>query len=344
VEYNQLDPLLKETPAGGDVADASGFSPWPGNINVLLFKIPEYAARLEETGGIVPEFVNPKWADASKTKFKSPTRLECMMQDFPRLCGPDDQVGMTQLDRWISKTAVKNNLEDARNKNPPECALTAEADVYECNAQLLRIAANADIEEPDDVTFLGITAKLGARVVLMPSFGISLEEIKSRLRGDIKISKRSALILDGNITIDGLQLDGALTVTGNGAVQGLSVQNQAAAIVPIPEEELASHPPSWQIRGYGLTDGDMEFVTLPLEQESTSVAQAWPQPIMQQAPASVGAPFTFYVKNPDGSLSLHHGLPPAGYVDVTNSGAAAPVTATKVKKSSSTKVKRRACC
>jgi UDP-sugar pyrophosphorylase len=28
----------------------------------------------------VPEFVNPKYADAAKTKFKSPTRLECMMQ------------------------------------------------------------------------------------------------------------------------------------------------------------------------------------------------------------------------------------------------------------------------
>ena len=30
VEYNQLDPLLKETPAGGDKPDASGFSPFPG--------------------------------------------------------------------------------------------------------------------------------------------------------------------------------------------------------------------------------------------------------------------------------------------------------------------------
>lgn len=28
----------------------------------------------------MPEFVNPKYADASKNSFKSPTRLECMMQ------------------------------------------------------------------------------------------------------------------------------------------------------------------------------------------------------------------------------------------------------------------------
>ena len=35
-----------------------------GNINVLVFRVPEMAERLDSTGGIVPEFVNPKWADA----------------------------------------------------------------------------------------------------------------------------------------------------------------------------------------------------------------------------------------------------------------------------------------
>jgi len=28
----------------------------------------------------MPEFVNPKYTDGTRTKFKSPTRLECMMQ------------------------------------------------------------------------------------------------------------------------------------------------------------------------------------------------------------------------------------------------------------------------
>merc|ERR1712048_936901 len=110
VEYNQLDPLLKATPVGGDKADASGFSPYPGNINILVFGIPEMTRCLEQTRGIVPEFVNPKWADAERTKFKSPTRLECMMQDFPRLCSPEDKVGFTMLDRNMCFTCVKNNL------------------------------------------------------------------------------------------------------------------------------------------------------------------------------------------------------------------------------------------
>jgi UDP-sugar pyrophosphorylase len=39
-----------------------------------------YVHQLQRTGGIISEFVNPKYKDASKTSFKSSTRLECMMQ------------------------------------------------------------------------------------------------------------------------------------------------------------------------------------------------------------------------------------------------------------------------
>jgi UDP-sugar pyrophosphorylase len=81
VEYNQLEPMLKSSGyPEGDVNGADGFSPFPGNINQLIFAIPAYVDVLKRTGGLVPEFVNPKYADASKTRFKKPTRLECMMQ------------------------------------------------------------------------------------------------------------------------------------------------------------------------------------------------------------------------------------------------------------------------
>jgi UDP-sugar pyrophosphorylase len=82
VEYNQLDPLLRS--AGypdGDVNDpATGLSPYPGNINQLIFKLEPYVQVLERTEGAMPEFVNPKYKDDTKTVFKKPTRLECMMQ------------------------------------------------------------------------------------------------------------------------------------------------------------------------------------------------------------------------------------------------------------------------
>ena len=82
VEYNQLDPLLRTSGhEDGDVNDElTGFSPYPGNINQLLFNLDSYVEVLERTKGVMTEFVNPKYKDAEKTIFKKPTRLECMMQ------------------------------------------------------------------------------------------------------------------------------------------------------------------------------------------------------------------------------------------------------------------------
>ena len=55
----------------------------------------------------------------------------------------EDKVGFTQLDRVMCFTCVKNNLADAVKKNPPDCALSAEADIYACNARLLSLAGDA---------------------------------------------------------------------------------------------------------------------------------------------------------------------------------------------------------
>jgi len=78
VEYNQLDPLLRATTSpDGDVNDATtGLSPFPGNINQLVFALEPYCQTLQETQGVLAEFVNPKYADSGKDKFKKPTRLE----------------------------------------------------------------------------------------------------------------------------------------------------------------------------------------------------------------------------------------------------------------------------
>jgi UDP-sugar pyrophosphorylase len=59
--------------------------------------LPTYTQTLQSTGGRVNEFVNPKYVDESKTAFKSPTRLECMMQDFPLLLPKAAKVGFTTL-------------------------------------------------------------------------------------------------------------------------------------------------------------------------------------------------------------------------------------------------------
>lgn len=44
VEYNQLDPLLRSTtyPEGDQNDPATGFSPFPGNANNLVFNLVTY--------------------------------------------------------------------------------------------------------------------------------------------------------------------------------------------------------------------------------------------------------------------------------------------------------------
>lgn len=70
-----------------------------GNINQLILKVSSYAQSLKETQGIIAEFVNPKYKDASKTAFKSSTRLECMMQDYPKALPSSAAVGFTLVNQ-----------------------------------------------------------------------------------------------------------------------------------------------------------------------------------------------------------------------------------------------------
>ena len=221
VEYNQLDSLLRATVnPDGDTADpATGFSPYPGNINVLVFKAESYLTTLERTHGGIPEFVNPKYADASKTKFKKPTRLECMMQDYPKLLDSSAKVGFTQLERWLSFSAVKNSLDEAAKKFKEtgfaESASSGEFDMYFINRKLLALGKSVEFVGPVvDSVVAGLPVAGGAKVVLTPSFGVTQKEIASKLsQAAIRITPRSTLVLDGeDIEVRSLDLDGALIV------------------------------------------------------------------------------------------------------------------------------------
>lgn len=61
--------------------------------------------------------------------------------------------------------------------------------------------------------YAGIPVETGAHIVLNPAFGITMADIQQKIKGNIKISSRSTLHLQGkNIFIDGLELDGTLIV------------------------------------------------------------------------------------------------------------------------------------
>lgn len=220
VEYNQLDPLLKETgkPEGDENDPATGLSPYPGNINQLLFKIEPYITNLNKTSGMMAEFVNPKYADAEKTKFKKPTRLECMMQDYPKVLGKGAKVGFTTAEAWMSYSPAKNAASDAagliRNGVPAGSASQAEADQYFYAAELLR-QLGAAVEHSGKSWYLDIPVSLGPKIVFDPSFALFPCEIKEKFTSpeEVRIRANGTLVVTGaSVFIESVHLDGALRV------------------------------------------------------------------------------------------------------------------------------------
>lgn len=248
-----------------DVPDPdTGYSPFPGNANNLVIELKAYAKTLRgEDQGVVLEFVNPKYKDDTRTEFKKPTRLECMMQDIPKLfqkeLGAEANIGFTMFDRWFTFSPAKNSLEagqDAVKKGStaPGTMSSAESDKYIQNQRKLKYAG-AIIpvsEEKDLVSFAGIPVTPGPRVVLCPAFSITRREILEKV-GSLKVSERSSLILEGHhLNIKQLELDGALVIrTGEEThvtVDGLKVSNKGWEFEDLdPNKDYPEHV---RIRGY----------------------------------------------------------------------------------------------
>eukprot|EP01055_Gregarina_sp_Pseudo9_P004650 Gregarina_sp_Pseudo_9__4649@NODE_483_length_2733_cov_157_210468_g455_i0_p1_GENE_NODE_483_length_2733_cov_157_210468_g455_i0NODE_483_length_2733_cov_157_210468_g455_i0_p1_ORF_typecomplete_len598_score67_73UDPGP/PF01704_18/8_1e69_NODE_483_length_2733_cov_157_210468_g455_i0541796 len=270
VEYNQLDGLLKSAGLSGDVAAPnSEYSAFPGNCNILVFKLGDYDAILQETGGAVPEFVNPKYADATKTKFKSATRVECMMQEFARLWKPGQEVGATVLDRWFCFSTVKNNIKDAatklKSKLPGESAFTADAEFYQAACKCLEYAMKksgshkkCSIEAAETVSFHEMAHAMGSKVYLDPSWGLTITEMSKALEAcsSISLTRKSALSLTGRIAFRSLNLDGyaALANPCRGGVFDLGdikVENRGVVLKEIDLEDEANGL-EHRVRGYRL--------------------------------------------------------------------------------------------
>ncbi|PNW73176.1 hypothetical protein CHLRE_14g621751v5 [Chlamydomonas reinhardtii] len=299
VEYNQLDPLLRETISKeGDVNDATGYSPFPGNINQLVLKLSSYVPQLAATGGVISEFVNPKYKDATKTAFKSSTRLECMMQDYPKALPASARVGFTTINQvWASYSPVKNSPADAAAKfkegNPTHSATTGELDIYKANVLALHEVAGVQVPSPlQTAVFNGISTELYPRVVLGPAFAPSLADIKAKVApGSLVLSPGAVLVLEGaDISIQGpVKVDGALVVRaapGARVTLGpLAVSNRGWTWAPLAEGEAASEEE--RIRGFKVVR--TETKELVFDKPGTYTA-ADPAPAPAPAPAVAAAP------------------------------------------------------
>ena len=220
VEYNQLDSLLKEKyNKEGNVPNKDGISDFPGNINIIIFKLDTYIKALEETKGLIPEFVNPKYTDETRTKFKSPTRLECLMQDLPKLLKNGENVGFTSFERWFCFSACKNKLKDACTKlkknQSPESAFSIEQDIFIYNKKILEIIGKLEIDQTEKENELNIEEckiKFGPKIIIYPEFAPTVTELRDKLlkmKKKIKMTNNSTLILKKDVNIEeGINLDG----------------------------------------------------------------------------------------------------------------------------------------
>ena len=232
VEYNQLEALLKEkyNPAG-DVPNKDGISDFPGNTNVLIFQLDIYLNALDKTKGLIPEFVNPKYADEAKTKFKSPTRLECLMQDLPKLLTDGEKVGFTSYP-------------------------SVEQDIFILNAKMIESFGKLEViqdEEPVQVEVEGCVFKFGPRIIIYPSFAASISELKEKMekmKGKIKMTINSTLILKNDVNIEeGVDLDGNLTIDKDEKELVKCNNKKRWEYYPLKEDQGKIYE---KIRGYGI--------------------------------------------------------------------------------------------
>jgi UDP-sugar pyrophosphorylase len=270
VEYNQLDPLLRTTEEykDGDVNDESGYSPFPGNINQLVFQLKGYNQVLERTKGRMPDFVNPKYTDETKTVFKKPTRLECMMQDFPTVLEADEtkKVGFTRLAAEMCFSPVKNSVADGvalqAKGIAAGTAATGESDQYGAIRTIMK-SIGCQIEEAETVNYNGIKVTPGPAIVLKPDVACCPGEfsIKFPYPDKVKISARSTLVLRGpGIIIESLELDGALIVDVDrgeeAVVRDLVVKNDGWVLEPVSshDDEIVA------MRGFQLDRKDARYI------------------------------------------------------------------------------------
>ncbi|KAG0492377.1 hypothetical protein HPP92_005775 [Vanilla planifolia] len=256
VEYNQLDPLLRATGhVDGDVNCETGYSPFPGNINQLILQLGPYIEELTKTHGAIAEFVNPKYKDSTKSSFKSSTRLECMMQDYPKTLPPTARVGFTVMDTWLAYAPVKNNPEDAAKVpkgNPYHSATSGEMAIYKANSLILR-KAGVQVADPENAVFNGQEVEVWPRITWKPKWALTFSDVKKKVKEECSISQRSTMVINGeNICLKGLSLNGTLLVNAINEAEVLvigSIQNEGWVVKPIDYKDF-SFAEQNRIRGF----------------------------------------------------------------------------------------------
>jgi singapore isolate B (sub-type 7) whole genome shotgun sequence assembly, scaffold_7 len=202
------------------------------------------------------------------TEYLQPTRLESMMQDYPKLMRVyRESLKITNshliitYPREIAWSPVKNSLSRGRELEKKtghaESAASGEHDLLNTYRLLLMSVNECPVCNPSHVP--RVTVEEGAYVVFGPEAGCTTEEIHSHLGSDILLKKGSVLIVNcRNWYLDKVIVDGTLILdddsgeeiqTARIELRNCVIQNMGWSYKTI-DPENACYSPIYQMRGF----------------------------------------------------------------------------------------------
>jgi len=212
--------------------------------------------------------------------------LSCSIEDFTRITSKKELkggsnpyvVGYTVMERFLCFSRVKNStlegLKSLRKTGFAETASSSESELYDSNRRILALCG-CRIKTADllSKSFAGIPMPLGAKVVLCPRFGSTIREVRDRFPSpsDVFISETSSIVLDGDIVIQKLHLDGDLRVrAAPGAkvvIKSLKIVNDGVIFSPLSKENQSKEEgiieEKYSMRGYIKTNEESLVVDAP---------------------------------------------------------------------------------
>jgi UDP-sugar pyrophosphorylase len=228
VEYNEIKKFLNKHPNF-----KKNTKKLSGNTNQFIVSLKTYDETIKKSKGIVPEFVNPKYEDQQKTIFKSPCRIETLMQDFAKHLNENHKVTCTNIIDKIIFYPIKFPLSEKNQRNrkglPSYCIEDSEINFLKSQIEILRKYNIEIVQNKNTIDPLWNYPKIS----LGDYFSLHSQKTKELFPNPekIKISSTSTLILEGeNITIKSLTLDGTLIVKTNSQaeliIEDLNIKNK----------------------------------------------------------------------------------------------------------------------
>ena len=175
------------------------------------------------------------------------------------------------------KNALADGVQKQKDGNAPESAASGEHDFY-LWSQRVFTEAGADVAAPTAKSYRGLEVQSGAKIVLLPSFGVTQKEIRDRLTGEwgakallkrvvqgkaVKVGAEATVVLAGDVVVHEMNVTGALVIkAAKGArvvVEGLTVQDGKWTLEELKDD--AGVEQKYAVRGYTLNKVGGEVYT-----------------------------------------------------------------------------------